>query len=239
MENAHKQLEDLGDRVDGFVGSLRWNRFDAQRDFRVIGTELRSFWKETTSQIESWSRMFERNNEILDKKFIQMNMELEKVVDLAGAKIRTEVGAIATDFAEAMEIEEAWWSSTEAKIVSLEEKLERACEEIAHLSGLMVIMQGRVGELEDAVMEEASDVDAEGDSAVSTSSSEFDSVENMVAIPIPPPVLHTLIPIEVPEAFTPPLLRATPSPPYVTNRMEDPVHDGTPEYWADPEAGPS
>jgi hypothetical protein len=162
---------------------------------------------------------------------------LEKVVDLAGVKIRTEVGAIATDFAEAMEIEEAWWSSSEVKIVSLEEKLERACEEIARLSSVVVIMQGRVGELEDAVMEEVEDEDAKGDTAVLTSLLEFDLVENMIAIPIPPPVLHTLIPVEVSEAFIPPSLQATPFPPYVVDHLEDPVHDGTPEYWADPEAG--
>jgi hypothetical protein len=48
-----------------------------------------------------------------------------------------------------------------------------------------------------------SDVDGEGDTAVSTSSSKFDPVEDMVVIPIPPPVIHTLIPVEVPEAFVP------------------------------------
>jgi hypothetical protein len=203
----------------------------------VIGTKLELFWKETTGQIKSWSRRFEHNIEVINKKFVQLDTELEKVVDLAGAKIRTEVGAIATDFAEAVEIEEARWSSSEAKIVGLEERLERACGEIARLSGVIVIMQGRVGELEDAVMEKAEDKDAEGDTAVSTSLSEFDPVENMVAIPIPPPVLHTLIPVEVSEAFIPPSLQATPSPPYIADHSENPVHDGTPEYWADPEAG--
>jgi hypothetical protein len=83
-----------------------------------------------------------------------------------------------------------------------------------------------------------SDVDGEGDTAVSTSS-EFDPVEDMVVIPIPPPVIHTLIPVEVPEAFIPPSLRTTPSPPYVASCEEDPVHDGVPEYWVDPGAGPS
>ena len=83
------------------------------------------------------------------------------------------------------------------------------------------------------------DVLEEGDhTAVLTSSSEFDLVENMVAIPIPPPIIHnTLILIEVPEAFIPPSLRTTPSPPYVQAREEDLEHDGVLEYWADPEVG--
>jgi SMC interacting uncharacterized protein involved in chromosome segregation len=86
MDNAHKQLEDLGDRVDGFVGSLCWNRSYTQRDFHMIRTELESFQKEMSSQIKSWSRRFEHNNEVIDKKFVQLDMELEKVVDLAGGK---------------------------------------------------------------------------------------------------------------------------------------------------------
>jgi hypothetical protein len=86
-------------------------------------------------------------------------------------------------------------------------------------------------------MEEASDVDGEG-TVVLTSSLEFDPVENMVAIPIPPPVI-TLIPIEVPEVFIPPSVRTTPSPPYVASREEDPESSGVPEFWADPEAGQS
>jgi hypothetical protein len=63
-------------------------------------------------------------------------------------------------------------------------------------------------------------------------------VENMVAIPIPPPVI-TLIPIEVSEAFIPLSLRTTPSPPYVASREEDPESSGVAEFWADPEVGPS
>jgi hypothetical protein len=133
-----------------------------------------------------------------------------------------------------MEIEEAWWSSSEAKIVSLEERLEHILSHIANPAGVVTNLQTRVGELEDVVMEEA---DGEGDTAVSTSSSEFDPVENMVVIPIPPPVIHTLIPVELSEAFIPPSLQTSPSPPYVEVHEEDLVHDGVPEYWVDTGAG--
>jgi hypothetical protein len=115
------------------------------QDTQAVGLELESFKKETMRQVESWSGRFKHNNEVIDKKFVQLDTELEKVVDLARAKIRTKVGVIATDFAKAMEIEEAWWSSLEVKIVSLEEKLECACEEIACLSSVMVIMQVGLG----------------------------------------------------------------------------------------------
>jgi hypothetical protein len=68
-------------------------------------------------------------------------------------------------------------------------------------------------------------------------SSKFDPVENMVVIPIPPLVIHTLIPVEVPEAFIPLSLQTTPSPPYVASHEEDLVHDGVLEYWVDLGAG--
>jgi hypothetical protein len=127
--------------------------------------------------------------------------------------------------------------ASEAKTASLEVRLGEALDAISSLTTLVVALQGRVGELEDAVMEEASEVDGDG-TAVLTSSSEFDPVENMVAIPIPPPVIM-LIPIEVPEVFIPPSLRLSPSPPYIASREEDPSSHGVAEYWADPEVGPS
>jgi hypothetical protein len=77
---------------------------------------------------------------------------------------------------------------------------------------------------------------------VSSSSSDLDPVENMVAIPIPAPsIVHTLV--EIPEEFVPPILRpsssvlSTPSLEYVQALEDDPAHDGIPEYWVDPKAG--
>jgi hypothetical protein len=71
---------------------------------------------------------------------------------------------------------------------------------------------------------------------------DLDPVENLVAIPVPAPsFVHTLV--EIPEEFVPPILQlssavpSTPSPEYVQALEDDPAHNGTPEYWADPEAG--
>ena len=198
--------------------------------------EVHQHRQEARSDHKSLLGKFAWINEITDKKFVQLDTELERVVDLVGEKIKKEVGEIASNFGEAMEVEEAWRASSEVKVVHLEGKLEEALGAIAHLTNLVISLQGRVGELEDAVMEDALE---EGDhTAVSMSSSEFDPVENMVAILIPPPVIHNaLIPIEVPEAFIPPSLQTTPSPPYVQACEEDPEHDGVLEYWADPEVG--
>ena len=96
-------------------------------------------------------------------------------------------------------------------------------------------------------MEESEEGDAEVPS--STSSSDLNPVENMVAIPIPAPsVIHTLV--AVPEEFVPPILQSSPSlastpspslastlsPEYVQVLEEDPASHGVPEFWADAEA---
>jgi hypothetical protein len=105
---------------------------------------------------------------------------------------------------------------------------------------LILSIQACVAEVEDAVMEESEEGD--GGEVVSSSSSDLDPVENMVAIPVLAlSVFHTLV--EISEEFVPPILRlslsvpSTPSPEYVQALEDDPAHDGTPEYWADPEAG--
>jgi hypothetical protein len=103
----------------------------------------------------------------------------------------------------------------------------------------VLTLQNRVGEIEDAVMEES---EGDGREVASSSSSDLDPIENMVAIPVPAPsIVHTLV--AIPEEYVPPILRpssivpSTPSPEYVQALEDDPAHDGTPEYWADPEAG--
>jgi hypothetical protein len=92
------------------------------------------------------------------------------------------------------------------------------------------------------VARDAEESEGGGPEVVSSSSSDLDPIENMVAIPVlAPSIFHTLVAIS--EEFIPPVLRPssavplTPSPEYVQALEDDPVHDGTPEYWADPEAG--
>jgi hypothetical protein len=112
---------------------------------------------------------------------------------------------------------------------------------------LVTSLQSHVGKLEDTVMEES---DAEGEVVGSSdSSSNLDPVENMVAIPVPAPgiVVHTLVPVDIPLEFVPPILcdpnpldevegsviahaQASPSLTYVESWEEDPMHlEGVPE----------
>ena len=157
-------------------------------------------------------------------------------MDLTGQKIDAKFGEFSSDFMEAMEIEETWRKDLETKVASLEERLEATLAHMANLAALLLSVQTHLGEVEDAVMADSEDDDAKGDEVVSSLSLDFGPAENMVAIPVPAPsVVHTLIPVDVPEVFIPMSLCSSPSPLYVEAQEEDPLHGGVPEFWADPE----
>jgi hypothetical protein len=165
---------------------------------------------------------------------------MDRVVELVRQKIEARTGEFSSDLMETMEIEENHRKDLETKVAGLEEKLEITIAHVANLASLLLSVQSRVAEVEDAVM--ADSEEDVGEEVLSSSSSDVDSVENVVVIPVPAPSsIHTLV--EIPEEFIPPILwpslsvPSTPSPEYVQVLEDDPAHNGTPEYWADPEAG--
>jgi hypothetical protein len=177
--------------------------------------------------------------ENLNQKFVRLDEEMDRVVELVGQKIDAKMGKFSSDLMEALEIEENRRKDLKAKVAFLEGKLINSLTHTSNLVTLILSVQARVAEVEDAVMAEAEEGD--GGEVASSSSSDLDPVENMVAIPVPAPsTFHTLV--EIPEEFVPPVLRSslavpsTPSPEYVQVLEDDLVHDGTLEYWADPEA---
>ena len=132
-----------------------------------------------------------------------MDKELERVVELVGQKIDAKFREFTSNFMESMEIEETCREALEKKVDNLEGAL-------ATLTKLLSQAQGCTDKLEDAVMEESEEEDAEGD-ILSSSSLDADPVENMVAIPVlGPSVIHTLIPVETPLEYIPPSLQVTP-----------------------------
>jgi chromosome segregation ATPase len=236
--NAHKGIKDLGDRVDGFVSSLRSYNNRSTSSHRALFQEVQQNKRDARADHESTLAWLARSDEIIDRKFVQMDVEVEKVVGLVGEKIEAKFSDFSDQFMEAVEAEEARRVALEEKVAFLEEKLTDSLLRSADLVNLVLTLQGRIAEVEDAVMEESEG----GEEVVSSSSSDLDPVENMVAIPIPgPSVIHTLVAIN--EEFIPPILRpssvvpSTPSPEYVQALEDDLSHDGVPEYWADPEAG--
>jgi chromosome segregation ATPase len=239
MGSAHNQLEDLGDWINGFIESVRKVSSISDTNSRSLGLEIQRVQWETRGHFEGLLQKFDKIDSIIDKKIVHQDEEMDQVMDLVGQKIDAKMGEFSSNLMEALEIEENRRKDLETKVSGLEERLEHVLTHVANLAALLLSVQSHVVEVEDAVMADSED-DASGE-VLSSSSSGLDPVENMVAIPIPAPsIIHTLV--KIPEEFVPPILRAssslpsTPSPPYVQALEEDPVHDGTPKYWADPEA---
>jgi hypothetical protein len=238
MGAVHEQLEGLGDRVDGCVASNRRTASIVEGNARFLAT-VRSGQVEVRELAEDLNRKFTRINKVIDMKMVRQDEELDRVTGLVGEKIDSKFSDFSNEFMEAVASEEARRVALEEKVAFLEEKLTNSLLHSSDLVNLVLALQSRVSEVEDAVMEESEEG---GQEVVSSSSSDLDPVENMVAIPVPAPsIIHTLV--AIPEEFVPPVLRpsssvpSTPSPEYVQALEDDPAHDGTLEYWADPEAG--
>jgi hypothetical protein len=238
MGNAHEQLEGLGDRMDGCVAAGRRTAAIVEGNARFL-VSVRSGQVEVRELAEDLNRKFARINEVIDKKMVRQDKELDRVVGLVGERIEARMGEFSDQHMEAVMAEEARRVALEAKVAFLEEKLTDLLLRSSDLVNLVLTLQNRVGEIEDAVMEES---EGSGREVVSSSSSDLDPVENMVAILVPAPsFIHTLV--AIPEEFIPPILRSslavpsTPFPEYVQALEDDPAHGGTPEYWADPEVG--
>jgi hypothetical protein len=239
MGGTQEDLENLGGRVDAFVTSSQRASSLCEANARSLGSEIQKVQWETCGHIEGLFKKFKKVNNILDKKIVRQDEEMDRVVELIGQKIDTRMGEFSSDLMEALEIEENWRKALEEKVAFLEEKLVNSLTHTADLVSLVLSVQSHVAEVEDAVMAESEDDD--GGEVLSSSSSDLDPVENMVAIPVPAPsVIHMLV--EIPEEFVPPILQlpssvpSTPSPEYVQVLEDDLVHNGTLEYWADPEA---
>ena len=237
MGGAHEQLEDLGDRMDACFAETHRVCSLGETNSQSLGMEIQRVKWESHKEIEGLFFKFKRVNQIFDKKTVCMEEELERTVSLVEGKIDAKIGEIMADRMEALEIEEAWRKDLEEKVAFLEEKITNCLLHQADMVNLVLALQGCLSWVEDAMMEESKEENAE---VLSSSSSDLDPVENMVAIPIlAPSIVHTLV--EIPEEFIPPILRpslsvtSTPSPEYVQALEEDPSSYGVPEFWADPE----
>jgi hypothetical protein len=200
---------------------------------------VRSGQVEVRDLAEDLTRKFTQINKVIDKKMVRQDEELDRVVGLVGEKIDAKFSDFSDQFMEAVAAEEARRVALEEKVAFLEEKLTDSLLRSSDLVNLVLALQSCVMEVEDAMMEESEE---DGGEVASSSSSDLDPVENLVAIPVPAPsIIHTLV--AIPEEFVPPILQpssavpSTPSPEYVQAVEDDPAHDGTLEYWADPEAG--
>jgi hypothetical protein len=92
---------------------------------------------------------------VIDKKMVHQDEELDRVVGLVGERIDVKMGEFSSDLMETLEIEENRRKDLEAKVAFLEEKLINSLNHTTDLVCLVVSVQSRVSELEEAIMEES------------------------------------------------------------------------------------
>jgi hypothetical protein len=95
-----------------------------------------------------------RTDEIIDKKFVQVDTEMDKVVGLIGERIDTKFSDFSDQFMEEVVAEEARRVALEEKVAFPEEKLTNSLLRSSDLVNLVLALQTCVSEVEDAIMEE-------------------------------------------------------------------------------------
>jgi hypothetical protein len=232
VDNAHLRLEKVEDHVDGFMSLLCSQTGVTAASSCAALCEVQRVEKELHLLIEGWYGKFKKVNIIINKKIIRFEEELDRVMALVGEKIQSGMEDLSTQFNEALEVEGQRYGVLARDMELVKSQLETAQENNVLLAGRLSAFQVRLLEVKDVLMEDA---DAEGEP--SDLSSDLDPVQNMVAIPIPGPVVvHTLVPVEVSSEYIPPSLCITPSPPYMAELGEGPEHSGVPKYWVDLDA---
>ena len=121
----------------------------------MLGLEIQKVHQESWKEIEGLFSKFEWVNQIFNKKAVRMEEELDRVVSLVGEKIDAKIREITSDWVEALEIKENWRKDLEEKVTFLEEKITNCLLHQADTVNLVLALQGRISEVEDAVMEEA------------------------------------------------------------------------------------
>jgi hypothetical protein len=144
MGSAHEQLENLGDRVDGCFTETRRVCSLSETNTRSLAAEVQRVQRESQKEIEGMFAKFERVNQIVDKKTVCMDEELDWVVALVGEKIEVKLGEITSDWLEAMEIEETRRKNLEGKVAFLEEKITNCLLHHADTVALILSLQGRL-----------------------------------------------------------------------------------------------
>jgi hypothetical protein len=107
MGLVHEQLEDLGDHVNGCVADGKRVSKLCETNTWSMGLEIQRVQRETCGHIKGLFQKFERVNDIINKKIVKQDEEMDWVVELVGQKIDARMSEFSNQHLEAMEIEES------------------------------------------------------------------------------------------------------------------------------------
>jgi hypothetical protein len=105
VDNAHLCLEKVEDCVNGFVETTRRISVVSETNSKSLGMEIQRVQWETHGQIKNFYKKFERVNEVINKKMVHLDKELDRVTALVGEKICAGMEELKAEFLEAMEVE--------------------------------------------------------------------------------------------------------------------------------------
>jgi chromosome segregation ATPase len=154
MGGTQEDLENVSSQVDSFVSITQRTSALVEGNAR-FSAEVQRGQLEVRGLAENLNQKFVQVNNIIDKKIVCQDEEMDRVVELVGQKIDAKMGEFSSDLMEALEIEENWRKELEAKVAFLEEKLVNSLTHMTNLTSLVVSVQTHVAE--DAVMEESED----------------------------------------------------------------------------------
>jgi hypothetical protein len=100
MGLAHEQLESLGNRIDGCVAS-GWRTASLVKGNARFLAGVQRGQLEVHTLAESLNQKFVKVNDIIDKKIVRQDKELDRVVDLVGQKIDVKMGEFSSNLMEA------------------------------------------------------------------------------------------------------------------------------------------
>ena len=147
MGGTQEDLENLAGRVSTWAANNQKVVSLCETSVRSFGSEIQRVQQETRGQFESFFGKFEKLNDIIDKRIVRQDEEMDRVVELVGQKINVKMGEFSSDLMEAMEIEENRRKDLKAKVAFLEEKLINSLTHMANLTSLILSVQARVAEV--------------------------------------------------------------------------------------------
>jgi BMFP domain-containing protein YqiC len=110
--------------VEGLSSSIRSNTKVSSSMAKASLLEAQRVERELRLMIEGWFGMLKRCNTIIDKKFVHLDEELDKVMALVGEKIQSGMEDLSSQLSEALEIEGRHYGVLGRDVEMLKSQLE-------------------------------------------------------------------------------------------------------------------
>ena len=105
VDSSHFRLEKIEDHMDGFVSSTHCQTQLCMTNTWLMGLEIQRVQWEWRKGHEDLLLKLSTTGDVIDKKFICLDEELERVIDLVGQKIEAKFEEFILDYTETVAAE--------------------------------------------------------------------------------------------------------------------------------------